>query len=101
MPVIHDIRSAAELLRVEPEMIRRWIKEGLRHVAIPSAKRPDAQHPREVRFREEWLLEWFDSLSRRHHHAPDAPPPAPQRAAKGRGRAVIRGGDDGLWECPV
>jgi hypothetical protein len=56
--IIHDIASAAERAKVEPVVILRWIKEGLRATPVGRVGR---RGPRDYRIFDSWLIEFLEA----------------------------------------
>jgi len=81
--IIHDLDSAAERAKVTPEVIRRWIAEGLRATPVGRVGR---RGPRDYRIFDSWLIEFLERRSSRvDTTAVDSPSPL---ASDGRSAAM-------------
>jgi hypothetical protein len=56
--VIHDLQSAAERAKVTPEVILRWIAEGLKATPVGRVGR---RGPRDYRIFDTWLIEFLEA----------------------------------------
>lgn len=78
--VIHTIESAALRADVTPEVIRAWIREGMRATPVGSVGK---RGPRDYRIFDCWLLEFMDRRAERAVVKPEpVPAKEPKRAAR-------------------
>lgn len=93
--IIHDLDSAAERAKVTPDVVRRWIAEGLKATPVGSVGR---RGPRDYRIFDSWLIEFLEARAVRVRA------PEPAQAATGAPRKTRRlphaVGPDGLWPKP-
>jgi len=59
-PVVHTLDTAAEFAKVEPKVILRWIREGLRATPVGTVGR---RGKRDYRIFEAWLVEFMERRS--------------------------------------
>ena len=59
-PTVHTLATAAEFAKVEPKVILRWIREGLRAVPVGTVGR---RGKRDYRIFEAWLVEFMERRS--------------------------------------
>lgn len=59
-PVVHTLATAAEFAKVEPKVILRWIREGLRATPVGTVGR---RGKRDYRIFEAWLVEFMERRS--------------------------------------
>jgi len=80
-PVVHTLATAAEFAKVEPKVILRWIREGLRATPVGTVGR---RGKRDYRIFEAWLVEFMERRSEVAAPA-EAEPKKSTRAAKRAG----------------
>lgn len=59
-PTVHTLATAAEFAKVEPKVILRWIREGLRATPVGTVGR---RGKRDYRIFEAWLVEFLERRS--------------------------------------
>jgi hypothetical protein len=94
--IIHDLPSAADRAKVTPEVIRRWIAEGLRATPVG---RVGKRGPRDYRIFDAWLIEFLEGRSERAMAPERTAAPAGHRQRR-PSRVVLSAEDDDLWPLP-
>jgi hypothetical protein len=100
--IIHDLESAAARAKVTPDVVRRWITEGLRATPVGSVGR---RGPRDYRIFDSWLVEFLERRSGYQLQAtqptagdPETTPPSEPVRVRGSRRRPVP--PDGLWPKP-
>lgn len=104
-PVIHDLPGAAERAKVTPDVIRRWIREGLRATPVGSVGK---RGPSDYRIFDSWLLAFLKQRAEVRSAGPSVTGSSPEgeavrpsgKPAKSRRGRSAKPAADWMGPCP-